>query len=104
METDEDLAATLRAQIDSHFEWLVVSPTGRTFPLTREEIDVRVQFGKVVLGVFDDTGFGVSMLFWRSLTLTPAKRRCQRGACGTPQFLQLKSRTFGQQGGIAFPK
>ena len=62
MAIEEDLAATLRAQIDSHFEWLVVSPTGRTFPLTREEIDVRVQFGKVVLGVFDDTGFGVSRI------------------------------------------
>lgn len=60
MAIDEDLAATLRAQIDSHFEWLIVSSTGRTFPLTREEVDVRFEFGKVVLGVFDDSGFGVS--------------------------------------------
>jgi hypothetical protein len=60
MAIDEDLAATLRAQIDSHFEWLIVKSSGRTFPLTRNEIDVRFEFGKVVLGIFDDSGFGLS--------------------------------------------
>src|SRR5215208_7184251 len=60
MAIDEDLAAELRAQISSHFEWLVVSSNGRTFPLTRDEIDVRFEFGKVILGVVDDSGFGLA--------------------------------------------
>ena len=60
MVTADELAAELRGAIDSHFEWLPVRASGRTFPLTRAEIDVRVETGKVILGAFDDTGFGLS--------------------------------------------
>lgn len=60
MVTADELAAELRGAIDSHFEWLLVRASDRTFPLTRTEIDVRVESGKVILGAFDDTGFGLS--------------------------------------------
>ena len=53
----DDLAADLRGRIDSHFEWLLVRPTGRTFPLRRDEIDVTCDDGKVVFGLLDDSGF-----------------------------------------------
>lgn len=60
MVDEEGLAEAIRAQIDSHFEWLLVRSSGRTFPLTREEIDVRVEFGKVLFASFDDSGFGIA--------------------------------------------
>jgi hypothetical protein len=60
MVNDEDLAEAIRAQIDSHFEWLLVRASGRTFPLTRDEIDVRVDSGKTLFSSFDDSGVGVS--------------------------------------------
>ena len=56
----EELAHELRTRIDSHFEWLLVREGGRTFPLRRNEIDVTFASGKVVLGMFDDTGFETS--------------------------------------------
>lgn len=62
----EDLAVELRAQIDSHFEWLLVRANGRSFPLRRTEIDVRLETNKILFGVFDDSGFDVS----RVLSLT----------------------------------
>src|SRR5688500_13938172 len=55
----EDLAAWLRMRIDSHFEWLLVRENGRSFPLRRTEIDVRVETDNVLFGVFDDAGFDV---------------------------------------------
>jgi hypothetical protein len=48
---------TCAAGFDSHFEWLLVRPTGRTFPLRRDEIDVTCDGGKVVFGLLDDSGF-----------------------------------------------
>ena len=51
------LAADLRCRIDSHFEWLLVRPTGRTFPLRRDEIDVISEGGRVIFGLLDDSGF-----------------------------------------------
>ena len=51
------LAADLRCRIDSHLEWLLVRPTGRTFPLRRDEIDVVSETGDVVFGLLDDSGF-----------------------------------------------
>lgn len=62
MVVPEDLAEELRSRIDSHFEWLLVRQSGRTFPLRRSEIDVRVEKDKVLFGVFDDSGFDVSRL------------------------------------------
>lgn len=59
MVTEDGPALELRARIDSHFEWLLVTSTGRTFPLTRNEIDVRLEGEEVVLGIFDDSGFGI---------------------------------------------
>ena len=56
----DDLAEAIRARIDSHFEWLLVRPSGRTFPLTRTELDVRLESGTVLFSSFDDSGFGVS--------------------------------------------
>ncbi|HKP68739.1 MAG TPA: hypothetical protein VJV05_05625 [Pyrinomonadaceae bacterium] len=53
----DDLVASLRCRIDSHFEWLLVRPTGRTFPLRRDEIYVISQGERVMFGVLDDSGF-----------------------------------------------
>jgi len=55
-----DLAEGLRTQIASHFEWLFAPANGRTFPLRRTEIDVSYVSGKVLLGVFDDSGYAIS--------------------------------------------
>ena len=55
-----DLAEEIRARIDSHFEWLLVRASGRAFPLTRSEIDVRLESGKVLFASFDDSGFGIA--------------------------------------------
>jgi hypothetical protein len=60
MVTAEQLAAELREAIDAHFEWLFVRASGRTFPLTRGEIDIRAESGRVLFAAFDDSGFGVS--------------------------------------------
>ena len=57
MVTADDLAADLRGRIDSHFEWLLVRPTGRTFPLRRDEIDVISRGERVIFGLLDDSGF-----------------------------------------------
>lgn len=63
----EELAHELRTRIDAHFEWLLVRAEGRTFPLRGTEIEVTCRSGKVLLGVFDDSGFDVSRV--RSVTL-----------------------------------
>ncbi|HVF30249.1 MAG TPA: hypothetical protein VNA22_04730, partial [Pyrinomonadaceae bacterium] len=60
MAEPEDLAKSIRLQIDSHFEWLLVRASGRTFPLRRTEVDVRSVSEKVLFASFDDSGFGVS--------------------------------------------
>ena len=60
MVSAEELADELRTRIDSHFEWLLVRASGRTFPLRKTEIDIECRSGKVLMGVFDDAGFGVS--------------------------------------------
>ena len=56
----EKLAGELRARISANLEWLLVRESGRTFPLTRNEIDVRFEKGKVLFAAFDDSGFGIS--------------------------------------------
>ncbi|HEX6125215.1 MAG TPA: hypothetical protein VFZ23_07555, partial [Pyrinomonadaceae bacterium] len=56
----EELAAGLRGAIDSHLEWLLVRASGRTFPLTRNEIDIRLERGRVLFAAFDDSGFATS--------------------------------------------
>src|SRR5688500_5037593 len=66
MVSAEDLAEELRTRIDSHFEWLLVRPTGRAFSLRRTEIDVSLDARGILFGVFDDTGFDVSRV--RSIT------------------------------------
>ena len=58
----EDLAHDLRARIDSHFEWLLVRESGRTFSLRRTEIDLRCESNRILFGVFDDKGFDISRL------------------------------------------
>jgi hypothetical protein len=56
----DDLAGELHDRIGAHFEWLLVRPNGRTFPIRKTEIDIRAESGKVLFGVVDDAGFGVS--------------------------------------------
>ncbi len=56
----EEQAAELRERIDSHFEWLFVRSSGRTFPLTRDEIEVRVESGKLLFAAVDESGIGMA--------------------------------------------
>lgn len=58
----EEQAAELRQRIDSHFEWLFVRSSGRTFPLTRDEIEVSVESGKLLFSAVDDSGVGMSRI------------------------------------------
>ncbi len=58
----EEQAAELRQRIDSHFEWLFVRSSGRTFPLTRDEIEVSVESGKLLFSAVDDSGVGLSRI------------------------------------------
>src|SRR5687767_7458426 len=49
----EDLAALL----DEHAEWLVVSETGRTFPVTRNEIETELTDRGMLFGMIGENGF-----------------------------------------------
>ncbi len=49
----EDLAALL----DEHAEWLVVSETGRTFPVTRNEIETELTDRGTLFGMIGENGF-----------------------------------------------
>ncbi|MEP6848948.1 MAG: hypothetical protein ABI999_08825 [Acidobacteriota bacterium] len=56
-----ETAGEIRSLIDGHFEWLLVREEGRSFPLSRTEIDVEHAGEKIMLGIPDDRGF----LSWR---------------------------------------
>ena len=58
----DDPAANLRCRIDSHLEWLLVRPTGRTFPLRRDEIEVAFDGDSLVFSLLDDTGFNAFLV------------------------------------------
>ena len=49
--------ADLPAMIDAHAEWLVIGGDGRTFPLTRKEIELVDDDRKMFFGFLDDKGF-----------------------------------------------
>jgi len=56
-----DPPATLREQLETHFEWLAVYAEGRTFPLLLDEIELEENGRKTLIGLQGDKGFRI----WR---------------------------------------
>lgn len=57
MVTTDELLSRLQVSIDKYFEWLVVYPEGRSFPLQANEIEIKDTGGRVVIGVPGEKGF-----------------------------------------------
>lgn len=91
----EKLAEELRARIDSHFEWLLVRPSGNTFPLRRDEIDISFEGEKALLTVLDDSGTGISRIL--SLDNDPTSNEISIEVRGqyakSPETIRLVPRT-----------
>lgn len=59
----------LRGIIDAAREWLLVHPSGRTFPVLNSEIEIVKRESTILIGLPDETGFW----FWRILAFSPGE-------------------------------
>jgi len=57
MVSSGNIAAELSALIDSHFEWLIVRESGKTFAVQKPEIEIVCEERKILLGFPGDKGF-----------------------------------------------
>jgi Protein of unknown function DUF91. len=55
---DQTISHTeIRKIIDKHFEWLLVRPSGKSFPLLAGEIEMSIKDGRTYFSFLDDLGF-----------------------------------------------
>ncbi len=59
--TDENAFSEITESLAAHNEWLLIHSSGNAFALKRDEIEITLERGKIILGFLDEKGFQV----WR---------------------------------------
>ena len=65
----ENTIAEITRILDSSNEWLLIHPSGKTFALQNDEIEITLERGKILFGFLDENGFQT----WRAVEFRETK-------------------------------